>query len=155
MTASALSYFSSALLTAVTTLTLAIFVLSRNPKSKLYRIFFLYTISISAWSFPYAFMANAPTEELALLLGHSFNFGVSFICVLFVHFVLILLEVDEAKRRKAIVPLYLTATVFTILVPTRLMVSGVRPKFGLNYFIDPGPAYYLYVLGWLRFIWAH
>lgn len=152
MTNAGFNYFISSLLTGITTFVLAIFVLTKNPKSKLYRAFFFYTISISAWSFPYAFMANAPTKQIGTILGHVFNFGVGFICVCFVHFVLILTEMEEKKRQKIIRPLYIIAVIFTILVPTRLMVAGVKPKFGLNYFINPGPVYYLYVVFWLSCI---
>lgn len=149
MTSNALNYFISSLLTAITTFGLAVFVLSRDTKSKLYRMFFFYTASISAWSLPYAFMANAPTEKAALILGHAFNFGVSFICVFFVHFVLILLETEKTKKLTVMKPLYAAAVIFTFLVPTRFMVKDVVPKFGLNYFINPGPAYYPYVLFWV------
>jgi signal transduction histidine kinase len=148
MTNSNLNYFISAILTTITTCILAIFVISRNPKSPLYRTFFLYTISISAWAFPYAFLANAPTKQMGLFLGRAFNIGLSFISVGFLHFVLILLEVNKSKRRKIINPLYIIAIIFTILIPTKLMIRDVTPKFGLNYFINPGPAYYLYVLFW-------
>ncbi len=149
MTSTGLTYFSSSLFTAITTFTMAVFVLSRNPRSKLYRIFFLYTISISAWSFPYAFMANVPTKQAGLILGHAFNFGVSFISPFFIHFVYILLDVEKAKRIRVMRVLYAIAILFTFFVPTRLMVADVVPKFGLNYFIVPGPLYLPYVIFWV------
>lgn len=149
MTSTGLTYFSSSLFTAITTFTMAVFVLSRNPRSKLYRLFFLYTISISAWSFPYSFMANAPSKQIGLILGHVFNFGVSFISPFFVHFVYILLDVESAKRIRVMRILYAIAVLFTFFVPTRLMVADVVPKFGLNYFIVPGPLYLPYVIFWV------
>jgi signal transduction histidine kinase len=145
----AFNYFFSAILTAVTTFLLALFVYLRNPKSKLYRLFTVYTLSISAWSLPYAFMAYVPTEQLALILGHTFHFGVTFISVFFLHFVFVLLNVDENKIKRIMKPLYLVAVIFTVLVPTKWHVSGVTPKFGLNYFVNPGPAYFSYVVFWI------
>ena len=144
-----LNYFIASLLTAAVSFILAVFVLSRNPKSKLHRTFFFYTFSIFAWSLPFAFMAYAPTERVGLLLGRVFNLGVSFIGVCFMHFVLILLNVGERKRQRIVKPHYIIAVIFTILIPTKLMIAGVAPKFGLNYFINPGPLYYVYVLWWV------
>lgn len=146
---SSLNYFIGSLLTAITTSSLAVFVFSRDPKSKLYRSFFFYTFSIAAWSFPFAFMANAPTKQIAIILGHVFNFGVSFICVCFVHFVLIVMDAEEEKIQRIVRPHYIIAIIFTLLIPTKLMVTDVVPKFGLNYFINPGIAYYPYVLWWM------
>ena len=146
MTSIALNYFTASLLTAITTFVLAVFVLSIDPRSKLYRTFFLYTISISLWSFPFAFIAIVKDKNTALILGHAFNIGVTFISTGFVHFVCILLNIKN--RGRLIRACYVISFFFLLLVPTKYMVLGVVPKFGLNYFINPGIAYYPFVLFW-------
>ncbi len=140
-----LNYFFSALLTAVTTFVLAIFVLSRNPKSKVYRTYFLYTICISIWSIQYAFMPVVNNRSTAELLAHGLHYGVGFICVFFVHFIFNLLDTKKSKIRIVMWPLYIIACLFAATVHTEYLVSGVTFKFGLKYFVEPGPLYLPYV----------
>ena len=151
MTSIAFHFFISSLLTAITTFVLAIFVLSRNPKSKLYRIFFIYTISITAWSLPYAFMANAPTKQMGYILGRTFLLFANFICVFFVHFILTLLDEPLTKKKKILFPLYSVAIIFALLFlfPTNLIVTDVSPKFELNYFNNAGSLFYIYLTFWM------
>jgi signal transduction histidine kinase len=137
----------SSLLTALTTGALGAFVRFKNPNLKLYRIFSLYSFSISAWSFFVSVQVYANNHQLALLAARGLNLAAVFIPVLFLHFVA---EFFTAKKqtvtRVAIPILYGVSLSFGILSAAGYLVTDVAPKYDLNYLMVPSGGYIFLVI---------
>ena len=116
----------SALLTSVTTAALGSFVLVKNSRSKLYRVFSLYSFSIAFWSAFVAVHVFTEDRRLAILAGKYLHVGAAFIPVMFVHFVS-----EFFGDRKHIINstflfiLYLIAGAFVVLCINGTLVSDV------------------------------
>lgn len=136
-------YAIAPLMTSFTTFLLAAFVYLKNRKGKTNRIFALYYLSITLWSFCQGllFYAQNPQDKaMALLWARLLHCGVFFIPTLFVHFVLIFL--DEIKRRKNVVALgYLISFFLLVICPTKLFIKDMVPKFSFIYIVEPGALY--------------
>jgi hypothetical protein len=124
----------SALLTSVTTAALGAFVLIKNSRSNLYRVFSLYSFSIALWSAFLALHVFAENQQFAILTGKYLHVGAAFIPVMFVHFVSEFFgDRKHIINRIFLVVLYLIAGVFVVLCINGTLVSDVGPKYGIKY----------------------
>lgn len=133
----------SALVTAVATFVLAIFVITRNAKSRVYRIFAFYSFSITIWSSCVAIHGFATNEAISLLAAHLLHIGASLIPVTFIHFTLIFIDgnIKGAKKRLLQI-LYLIALFFIAISFTPSFVNRVAPRYGIPYLMYPGNIFY-------------
>ncbi len=131
----------AALITSVTTFLLGVFVFIYNRKSTVNKIFCLYSLSISEWSFFTALHALTASPALSLLSAKIMHIGVPFIPVLFFNFCLVMLD-SYNKYKKTLVVGYFMAAIFIIVnFMTPLVILRVRPKLGYSYFMDGGALY--------------
>ena len=147
-------YAIAPLLTSLTTFLLAAFVYFKNRKSKTNRIFALYYLSITVWSFCQGllFYAQGPEDKaMALLWARLLHCGVFFIPTLFVHFILIFL--DEIKRRKYVVVLGYSISFFLLVIcPTKLFIKDIVPKFLFRHIVEPGAFYLVCLLFFVAYV---
>jgi signal transduction histidine kinase len=146
----------SALLTSVTTAALGSFVLLKNSRSSLYRVFSLYSFSIALWS---AFLAShvfTENRQFAILTGKYLHVGAAFIPVMFVHFVSEFFgDRKQIINRIFLVVLYLIACVFVVLCINGTLVSDVAPKYEVKYLMIANPGYiYLIIFFSLCVAWG-
>ncbi|MBU0684214.1 MAG: hypothetical protein KJ864_08020, partial [Candidatus Omnitrophica bacterium] len=134
----------SAAVTAVATLLLAFFVISRNTKSYLYRVFALYSFSITLWSACVAVHGFAREELLALVAAHLLHIGASLIPVTFIHFVFVFIDHGEISgaRKKVLQGLYAIALFFIVVSFFPAFVSTVAPRYGIPFLMYPGNLLY-------------
>jgi len=136
-------YIISFFITALISLLIAIFVLSRNPKSKLNITFSLFAFSVFVWSFFYLFFALSATNLQALFWDRCLMAGAIIIPAAFMHFILVHLEQDT-KYKGFIYLNYLICLSFLAILPTQLFIKGITPLFGFRYWPDPGVLFHPY-----------
>ncbi|MCQ9207561.1 MAG: ATP-binding protein [Omnitrophica bacterium] len=133
--------------TAITTLLLGIFVLARNRSSIINKTFFFYSSSISLWSFSEIWGIACDSRTTALIWTRIEQVGVFFIPVLFLHFVISLLEIKDKKW--LIKVSYLISSIFAVLSSTSLMIADSVLKPTIPYvkrFAIPGLMYHFAIL---------
>jgi signal transduction histidine kinase len=146
----------SAALTSITTAALGCFVLAKNRRSSLYRVFSLYSLSITAWSAFLALHVFTDNRSFAIFTGKYLHVGAALIPVLFVHFVS---EFFGDRRhiinRALLVALYLISLVLIVLCINGTLVSDVAPKYGIKYLMVANSGYiYLVIFFVLCAIWG-
>ncbi|MFH1361227.1 MAG: ATP-binding protein [bacterium] len=140
-----LQYSFSYLLGGIVFAILAVFVFFKAPKQLLNRVFALYCLCVSWWSFFSILMINAPSEVSATFWDRLCLVGVVFIPSTFIHFNYILLGYLPRFRR-FILTTYILSAFFFVANFFPLLVEHTSPKFGLNYYTDPGPFYLPFVV---------
>jgi len=116
-----------------------------RPKHTLNQVFALYCMAIGWWAFFTIFMILATTEAQGLFWDRVCFSGVIFIPSALVHFIAAFTQ-DDKRLKKVIQFVYLISLIFFgTLWFTNLLISGVRPKFGMNYFTVPGALYILFI----------
>ncbi|HEX6436629.1 MAG TPA: ATP-binding protein [Candidatus Binatia bacterium] len=137
----------SAALTSMTTAALGSFVLLKDPKSSLYRVFSAYSFSITVWSTLLAFHVFAENRSVAEYTARYLHVGATLIPTLFVHFVL---QFFYSRKRKTInllvAPLYVITATLMFLCINGTLVSEVAPKYGIKYLMVANPGYIYLVL---------
>lgn len=126
-------------LTAFATFLLGFFVFLEKKQERLGIIFFLYCFSISWWSFFELIMVTSSNQENAIFWGKVMQAGDIFLPALFVHFVVILLNLSLDRWK--LIALYSISSFFGILCFTPLLISGARPSAFVPFIIKAGPLY--------------
>lgn len=134
---------------------LGIFVLLKNRKATINRIFFLMCLSIAIWSFGFVRTITAYNEEAALFWGKFLYIGAIFVPIFFLHFILSFLNRNQ-KKKGLIISDILLSVFFLILISTSWLIKGVTPFKPYLYYDVPGKAYPLFVLFFFGYIlYAH
>ena len=88
------------------------------------------------------------SEKISLLSIKSAHMIIPFIPVLFLHFILVLLE--REKKNKSGIFLFFSYSAALIMgsltAVSHLFIAGVHPKLGFPYFLEPGPLYLALIL---------
>jgi len=132
-------------LIGITLISLGLFVFFQNPKSRLYRYFFLFNASISWWGFCTVFMELAPNPSVALIYDRIALLGIVFIPTLILHTTLEYLG-GSKDLRHFLRAAYFISSIFFILSFTPLMAKSVSQKSFVKYFTDPGYAYHFFIV---------
>ena len=132
----------SAALTAITTAVLGCFVLVKNSRSNLYRLFSVYSFSIALWSALLAlhvFFDNRPFDSL---VRKYLLVGAVLIPIFFVHFVYEFLgERTNLRNRVLLGAFYAIAGVLIFLCISDAFVSDLAPKSGISDLISNTPGF--------------
>ena len=132
----------SAALTALTTAGLGCFVLFRNHRLSLYRVFAIYSFAISYWSACLALHVFTDNRSLALITGKYLHLGAALIPVLFVHFVTEFFASPRVKLTRCFLGvLYGVAAILAYQCVTGVLVSDVAPKYDIPYLMIANPGY--------------
>jgi len=83
------------LISASSIFILSLFVLFKDPRKKINRVFAFYSICIVLWSFGQAYYISAINTFESVLGSVIFHAGAIFISSAFVHFVYTLLKLDK------------------------------------------------------------
>ena len=144
---------ASTLMTSAVSLFLGLFVYLGGEKTKLNLSWLLNSVAISAWSiglFGVVFSINQPN---AWFWQHILDIGGICIPILFFNFILYLVKKEKSIFWTQIFSL-LVGTGLIILSFTDLFKEGVSPKFGINFWIDPGKFYFLFPLFFVFFVFV-
>ena len=144
-----LKYFSiTGLVNFTGILILALFVLIKNPRSKINIRFFIFNLTVAGWSFGYIFWPLAKNAQEVLFWFRILHASSTFISITFFHFVLTLLNLKKPKLLKVgyLASLIIFPFVFTSYFIKEMVPIGIFPYWGIA-----GPAYYAFVINFLSF----
>ncbi len=146
MSAYIFNYTLSLSLTSLTTLILGIFVYYKNKNEPVNKMFCLFSLAVSAWSFFQIKMSLTSNLSLALFFGRIEHFAVILIPIFFLHFVFTLLDLNT-KRKKWLIAGYSFVGLFLTTLPTKFFMQGVtlKPNLPLN-MPDTTPVYLLFII---------
>jgi signal transduction histidine kinase len=138
-------------MTAAISLFLGLFVYLSGEKTKLNFSWLLTSITISAWALGLFGVVFSTGQSNAWFWQHILDIGGICTPILFFNFILYL-----TKKEKSIIPLqvfsFIAGTALLALSFTDLFKIGVSPKFGINFWIDPGKLYFLFPLFFIFFV---
>lgn len=140
-----------ALATFVTTLFLVVFVYFQNSESLVNKSYSIYNFFVALWSFCYFKMITATTPEISLFWSRALHIGTIFIPITFLHFSLVLLNLQTQKKRILIAG-YSLAVLFLAFYFSPLFITGVKPIFFFNYFVVVGPIHYLFTIFFFSYV---
>lgn len=138
----------SALINAIISLVLGVFVFERNSKGKTNIAFALFALSTFCWSFPYYLWQISNTAEMALLWSRVLMAGAIFIPVTYLHFTYALVDILK-KRRNFLIASYLLFSLFFFINFTPFFVSHVEPLLNFQFWPIAGPAYHVFLILWI------
>lgn len=145
-----LNHFSfSLLLTTATTTIIAAFVFLKSKHRKINKIYALYMLSIAIWSFAESRMVISTDKTIALFWG-KLSHAAILIPITFSHFVYTFL--GQKNRKWLLITGYSICVFLLLLIPTKILLTDVVPKYFLNYFFKPGKGYFIFTPFFFGFI---
>ena len=139
-------YALSTVVTAVAVLSLGLFVLFKNPRARPNQLWALFNAAVFVWAACQSIHIVIHDFSMAyFLIRLYYMFGVLWIPTLYLHFILVYLN----ERRRW--PLYL-AYGFSFAYLTQVFnpkfLAAPQPKFSLNFYPEPGPLFYPFLVLW-------
>ena len=148
-------YSLTALINAITSFVLGIFVYFKNKKAPINKTFALFAFAVFFWSFSYFLWQIAKDPQSALFWSRSLILGAIFIPIFYFHFVIYFLDIFEEKKRILVFG-YVLALIFFFLTFTSSMIKGVTPKLFFPYWPEPGMVFSQFLLmffGYIIYSW--
>ena len=137
----------SGLINAISVFILGCIVYFKNRKREINIRYALFCYFVGFWSFCYFFWQISQDKNSALFWSRGLMAGAIFIPVCFLHFVLLLLDLYE-KRKRIVKIGYLIFLFFFILNFTSWFVSDVKPKMYFRFWPEPGAVFSIFLLVW-------
>lgn len=141
----------STFLTALVSFVLGAFVYLSDRKTSTNRAWFLATFSIGLWSLGLWGVVSSTNENNAIIWQNLLDGAGIFLPIAFFNFVLYLLLVEKKYRKWQIISWFIGLILFSISL-TPLFKVGVSPKFGFNFWVNPGPLYFLFPASYVIYV---
>ena len=148
----------SGLINGLLATVLGCFVFWRKPNNSLHRIYALFCLSISIWSYGYYFWLSADTESQALYWSRILMIGAIFIPATAFHHLIKLINKD--LPRSVVSGNYFLSAILASMSLSPWIVQTVIPKNVFPFWPEPGPLFHLHVVQFgvlaiwgLRIIW--
>ncbi|MCX6731613.1 MAG: ATP-binding protein [Candidatus Parcubacteria bacterium] len=135
----------SCLITSLVSFIFGFFTFLNNKKERLNQFWFLISISTGLWSLGLFGVVYSDNYSDAWLWQNILDTSAILIPVFFLTFVFYLLKIQKEYKKRLFVFWFLSIILF-ILSFTDLFKKGMNFKMGFNYWIDPGPLYFLFPL---------
>ncbi len=134
----------SALVNALSSITLALLIYTKSPTRRLSRSFSLFCLFVALWSIPYFFWQLADSEEQAVVLCRLLMAGAALIPVSLHYFVS---ELTHSDHRRLVRSGYLIGAFFSIAsVGTPYVVTSVGEKMLFPLWPEPGLLFYPFMV---------
>jgi len=127
-------------LTSLTTIILGWFVLFMGRRDKTSIMFSVFCFCIAGWSLLQVQMSVAHEPAKALILGKLMNLFIIFIPCFFLHFACYFSGIKRSDR-KLLAICYGLCVLFSLFLPSGLLISGIRITPKVRYMISPGLLY--------------
>ena len=109
-------------------------------KTKANIVWLFLNISVAIWSFGYFSMISTNQKEIAWISQIIMHFGATFIPVFYLNFVLEITEkINNYKSKLRLI--YIWSFLLATLVPTKLYISDVVPKYIFKYVVENNNSY--------------
>lgn len=132
------------LLAAVTNLALTLFVLTRDLRSNLNRVYLLWGMSIVVWNMGTFFLFRAPSPEAAVGWSRFLHFGVIFLPISLLHLCLL---IAQLRVSRAVGLLYGWFGLLAASNFTGFFIAGVR-DLGSAYSAVAGPGFWIFLVSY-------
>lgn len=144
-------FFLSSVFNAGVILFIGLIVYYKNPKSSQNRLFALFCLAIFEWALTYTIWPIAKTAELALLSFQLLHVGACYVSILYLHFVIKWLKLDNKFNYWVTRIGYLTSTFFVLTIFTPYFIADMVPKFDMRFWAEPGILYHFYLINFFFF----
>ena len=125
-----------------------LFVYFQNRKRLTNKLFGLLTFALAIWAYSYWIWLRAEGATSALFWSRMLNFGATLVPVFYLHWILVLLNLHE-KKKKILIISYLTTLFFLLFSFSSFYIKGVRSILFFPYWPQAGFLYICYlILGW-------
>ncbi|HNP79403.1 MAG TPA: ATP-binding protein [Candidatus Pacearchaeota archaeon] len=139
-------YAISALINAITSLSLGLFVFLKNKRNLINYTFALLSFSVFLWSVFYFLWQNSNDYAAALLYTRLLSIGSILVPIFYLHWVFAFLEIKD-KNNNIILSLgYIATAIFLLFSSTNLFVKDVEKILIFDYWPKAGPVYTIYLL---------
>ncbi|MBI2053818.1 MAG: GAF domain-containing protein, partial [Candidatus Staskawiczbacteria bacterium] len=146
-----LNYFNiSLLIGSLVALGSGIFAYFRNKERLVNRAWLRLNMASAVWGFGYFLMITTSAKNIAWYSNWILHIAAIFIPVLYMHFVLALIN-KKGEYKWTLRMSYFLAFIFFIVNPTKLFVQDLKSKYIFDYVCDAGPLYIyftVYFFGW-------
>jgi len=129
-------------------LLISVYILSKNPRSSVNRMFLLVGVSMAVWGLGEGMQRASPDAVTAFLWGNYVTvLGSSFHSVFLLHFWIVFSGKIESFSKKVIAALYLPGVVFLLvrLVDPGILIKGMSLEYW-GYSTEGTPLYIIYML---------
>lgn len=144
-------YAISALINALTSASLGMVVISRDPRKPTNVTFFLFAAAITIWSIFYLFWQLATDAPTALRYVHLFMVAAVFIPFFYFHFVTLFTKAGKYHQMVAWIG-YIFALGFASITYAPLFIAGVSRHLFFNFWPDPGPLFLPFLCVWIFYV---
>lgn len=141
------------LLIPIAAFILGFFSLYKNPRSKVVRLWFLSSLAIGTWGMGLYMLVSAGSEAEALTASKILHGASVLIPALFFHFVSTFLF-REKNDKFLIVLGYVLSLVFFVANWNSLLVSGISPRAGFEFWVNGGLLYIPFFIFFLIYVVA-
>jgi len=142
---------ASSLTTAILSFALGLFVYLGNRKDKTSQIWAVTVFFVGLWSLGLFGVTFSSTELKALFWQQLLDGAAIFVPIAFFNFVLRLLNIEE-KYKKTSIFSWTVGLLVLALSFTKYFKLGVAPKFDFDFWIVPGPLYYVFPITFAIFV---
>lgn len=136
----------SALINAITSLTLGLFVFFKIKRNETNKTFILLSIAVFVWSIFYFLWQNSTDYNSALLYTKLLSIGSTFVPIFYLHWVLSFLGI-KGKEKNIFLSLGYTLTfIFLLFAFSPLYIKNVEKVLVFDFWPKAGPLYTIYIL---------
>lgn len=134
------------IINTITSFSLGIYVLAKNPRPIVNRTFSAFSICVGLWSFFYIlWLLWCHDMSSAIFWNRMLFIGCVPIPSIFLHFVVSLIGANSEKRQ-LIRYSYLLSTIIFLSIPTPLLLAYVTPRAGFHFWGNPGLLFHVYTV---------
>ena len=140
----------SCLLTSILSLFLGVLVFFKGRKILLNKVWFAMSLFVSSWSFALFKVITSQDLNSAFFWQSILDISAIFIPVIFFHFTLSFLDFLQIRKYRAqLFFFYFFALLLSFISPFPFFKKGLAPIFEFNFWVLPGPFYFLFPLFFL------
>jgi len=141
-----MSFFAiTGLLNGLGAIVLGLITFFKRKKSNLHRVFALLNLAFAIWALSYWRWLLASNYVSALFWTKILSIGSTLIPILFLHWVLLLVDKVKEKKMFLIFGYFITA-IFLAFAFSPLFVKTVEPTFSFAWWPKPGVLYHFYII---------
>ncbi len=136
----------SALINAITSLTLGLFVFFKIKRKSVNNAFILLSFAVFVWSVFYFLWQNSTDRDSALLYTRLLSLGSTLIPIFYLHWVSSFLEIKDKANKIILFWGYVITFIFLSLAFSPFYIKGVEEILVFNFWPKAGPLYTIYIL---------
>jgi len=143
-------YAATSAVNALTSFVLGLFIMLKNPRSKLNQLWWWMSLAIAVWAtfLSISFGTSPYNYSLALFSIRVAEMAAIFIPLLYLHFIVVFLGRTDQQRLLRVC--YAVSIILACFAFTPFYISGLRTKLGIVNYNDAGPLFWGF---WALYLW--